>query len=227
MQGYDADLVIWDSHPLALGATPVQVFVDGLPQLHEPVIITKPQAFQNAPKVPNFDDEAQKVVEYDGLPDLTVHKSAGNSNTVFTNVKSIHVIQNGVVEPLFWAQEDTGFANVIVRDGSIVCYGAQDSCSSFDAADNEIAIDLHGGSISPGLVSYGCALGIEDIVLEPSTTDGDLFDPLKKDSPRIIGGSSSIIRAVDGLQFGTRHALQAYRSGVGPVSSQPAFLDHR
>ncbi|OAD08016.1 hypothetical protein MUCCIDRAFT_129278, partial [Mucor lusitanicus CBS 277.49] len=29
--GYDADLVIWDRDPLALGATPLQVFVDGVP----------------------------------------------------------------------------------------------------------------------------------------------------------------------------------------------------
>ena len=29
--GYDADVVLWDSHPLALGATPIQVFIDGVP----------------------------------------------------------------------------------------------------------------------------------------------------------------------------------------------------
>jgi len=27
--GYDADLVLWDEHPLRLGATPVQVWIDG------------------------------------------------------------------------------------------------------------------------------------------------------------------------------------------------------
>src|ERR1700734_3270270 len=28
--GYDADIVLWDSHPLALGAAPIQVFIDGI-----------------------------------------------------------------------------------------------------------------------------------------------------------------------------------------------------
>ncbi|PNY25533.1 Uncharacterized protein TCAP_04526 [Tolypocladium capitatum] len=33
--GYDADVVVWDSHPLSVGATPLQVFVDGIPQLDD------------------------------------------------------------------------------------------------------------------------------------------------------------------------------------------------
>lgn len=27
--GYDADIVVWDSHPLSIGATPLQVYIDG------------------------------------------------------------------------------------------------------------------------------------------------------------------------------------------------------
>ncbi|KJA29058.1 hypothetical protein HYPSUDRAFT_211640 [Hypholoma sublateritium FD-334 SS-4] len=214
-QGYDADLVIWDSHPLALGATPVQVFVDGIPQIWEPVIVPKPQSFQNAPKVPNFDNEAKKAVEYEGLPDLSIEKGPVKVNTVFTNVNSMHVIQNGVVHQLFSLQEAAENVTVFVREGSIVCYGGQDTCATYiDNSDDNITIDLEGGSIAPGLISYGCGLGLEDIILEPSTTDGLLFDPLNKDPPRIVGGSTNLIRAVDGLQFGTRHALQAYRAGV-------------
>lgn len=33
--GYDADIVVWDAHPLSLGATPLQVFIDGVPQLDD------------------------------------------------------------------------------------------------------------------------------------------------------------------------------------------------
>ena len=60
--GWDADLVIWDSHPLSLGATPKQVIIDGIPQLPTPYIVEKPDAFQVAPKVPNFDKEAKETV---------------------------------------------------------------------------------------------------------------------------------------------------------------------
>jgi imidazolonepropionase-like amidohydrolase len=34
-EGYDADVVIWDRSPLALGAAPLQVFVDGVPLFDE------------------------------------------------------------------------------------------------------------------------------------------------------------------------------------------------
>ncbi|KAJ8496327.1 hypothetical protein ONZ45_g12505 [Pleurotus djamor] len=63
-QGWDADLVLWDSHPLALGATPIQVFIDGIPQLDNPFNVQKPASFQHSPKVPNFDDEAEAAIHY-------------------------------------------------------------------------------------------------------------------------------------------------------------------
>ncbi len=61
---------MWDSHPLALGATPTQVFVDGIPQLRSPVQANKPTNFQKLPKVPKFDREAAAAVKYDGHPPL-------------------------------------------------------------------------------------------------------------------------------------------------------------
>ena len=60
--GWDADLVIWDSHPLALGATPIQVIIDGIPQLPARFVVEKPHSFQVVPKVPNFDKEANSTV---------------------------------------------------------------------------------------------------------------------------------------------------------------------
>ena len=29
--GYDADIVVWDSHPFDIGATPLEVYIDGIP----------------------------------------------------------------------------------------------------------------------------------------------------------------------------------------------------
>lgn len=60
--GWDADLVIWDSHPLNLGATPTQVIIDGIPQFSTQFAVQKSQSFQVAPKVPNFDKETQETV---------------------------------------------------------------------------------------------------------------------------------------------------------------------
>lgn len=30
------DIIVYDSHPMALGATPLQVFIDGVPQIPSP-----------------------------------------------------------------------------------------------------------------------------------------------------------------------------------------------
>ena len=46
------DFIIWDSHPLALGATPRQVYIDGIPQLEKPQELNKPSKFQTLPKTP-------------------------------------------------------------------------------------------------------------------------------------------------------------------------------
>jgi hypothetical protein len=55
--------VIWDSHPLALGATPTQVFIDGVPQLDGGITSLKPASAQSVPDTPNFDQDAALAVE--------------------------------------------------------------------------------------------------------------------------------------------------------------------
>ena len=48
------------------------------------------------------------------------------------------------------------------------------------SSDNEAKVDenLKGGSLAPGLTSYGFPLGLVKIYLEPSTNDGTALDPL-------------------------------------------------
>ncbi|KAJ6570163.1 carbohydrate esterase family 9 protein [Mycena vulgaris] len=203
------DLVIWDSHPLALGATPSQVFIDGIPQLSDVHVVEKPDTFQHTPPVPNFDKEAQEAVKYEGLPPLEP-TAATTRSVIFVNVRSVFTHAVSGVEQLFSAAGDSTLGMVVAKDGRITCAGV----CSLDVADATV-IDLHGGSISPGLVSFGSPLGLEHIAQEDSTNDGVIYDPLSRNGvPEIVGGDGAIIRAVDGLLFRTRDALLAYRSGV-------------
>jgi hypothetical protein len=202
------DLVIWDSHPLALGATPSQVFIDGIPQLESPHVIHKPTSFQKSPKVPIFDKEASEAVKYEGLPPLRPRKST-TETTIFTNVKSTYIISTGAVHEAFSALNETAFGVVVTRNGSIVCSGTQQTCLTSTALDDTdvTIVDLEGGSISPGFVSFGSPLGLQHIDAEPSTNDGYVYDPLVKAVPKVLGGDTAIIRAVDGLLYGSRDAL--------------------
>lgn len=207
------DLVVWDSHPLALGATPVQVFIDGILQLQSPHIVDKPDTFQKIPKVPNFDEEARQAVEYEGLQPLSPAKTFHNATVIFKNVKSIHHVNYKSMEELQTSADNLGSTTVVTRNGSIVCHGTDEECMEYSLDDTMMkVVDLEGGSISPGLVSFGYPLGLVNIQMEPSTNDGSVHDTLLQTIPKFFGGSSSIIRAIDGLQFGTRNALYVLHS---------------
>ncbi|KAG5648505.1 hypothetical protein DXG03_003116 [Asterophora parasitica] len=212
VMGMGHHLVIWDSHPLALGATPSQVFIDGIPQLESPHVAQKPQNYNDLPKVPNFDKEAVEAVKYEGLPPLAPKKATGDV-VVFTNVRSVYKRTADAVKLLFASETELGVA--VAQNGSLVCSGVHVDClTALDGAADATFVDLEGGSIAPGLVSFGSPLGLNHIQAEDSTNDGDVFDPLVKGVPKILGGDTAIVRAVDGLLFGSRDAYLAYRVGV-------------
>ncbi|KAH7927128.1 carbohydrate esterase family 9 protein [Leucogyrophana mollusca] len=220
-EGWDADIVIWDSHPLALGATPSQVFIDGIPQLKLAHMVMKPGSFQAVPKVPNFDKEAAAAVEYEGLPPLGTTK-APSAHVLFTNVNSLVYRDDGDIHEVALAST-SGLGIVLVRDGVVECSGAEARCTdALLAAPSVEIIDLKGGSISPALVSFGSPLGTEEIASEDSTNDGLVYDPFISKVPDIVGGDQTLIRAVDGLAFGTRNALLAYRAGVTSAITAPS-----
>jgi hypothetical protein len=255
-RGYDADVVLWDTHPLSLGATPIQVWIDQIPQLpvnHSNVITNKPEGFQQLPKTPNWEKERKEVVEWDGLPPLDgrPEKERTLSRVRFVGVRSMWTrdLKNSgtstsdrearvALRSLFGETgsgvEEKGNWSVLVEGGQIICYEREAeglcACCSREEFD-EVVINLEGGSISPGLTSFGSPLGLVEIRLEPSTNDGDVWDPLTDgDLPPILqspnsdldsGGSASITRAVDGLTFGGRNTLLAYRAGVTKSITPP------
>src|ERR1700744_2438695 len=99
------DLVVWDSHPLALGATPIQVFIDGIPQLDAPHVVSKSDTFQDLPKVPNFDREAEEAIAFEGLPPLLPER-ASTDFVLFTGVRSVVLPSRNDLAEVFSAQGD-------------------------------------------------------------------------------------------------------------------------
>ncbi|KAH9948084.1 hypothetical protein B0H21DRAFT_848524 [Amylocystis lapponica] len=199
--GYDADLVIWDSHPLSLGATPAQVIIDGILQFPAPYAVAKPPSHQAAPHTPDFTREAAETVEHEGLPPLAPRLSTAGT-VVFTGVADV------------WARTTNISSEPITNT----------------LADMPLASSSSpAGASSPGLTVFTSSLGLEEIVLEPSTRDGPVLDPLAHTPPSVAGGAGYLPRALDGLQFASRTALLAYRSGVttgvsAPIRGPYAFL---
>jgi imidazolonepropionase-like amidohydrolase len=174
LPGYDADLVIWDSHPLALGATPKQVFIDGIAQLSHPHVIEKPSSFQKQPVTPNFDEEAKETLKYDGLPPLEPKKTHGY--VAFVNFSKVFRRQGTKVALVFDADSHELQANamLLAKDGKIECtsYEAdtEDCVKQIHSLQGELeVIDLEGGALAPGLVSFGSPLGLQEIQGEITT----------------------------------------------------------
>ena len=208
------DIVIWDSHPLALAAIPVQVYIDGIPQLKGTITSIKPTAFQHPPNVPDFTKERKETVEWEGLPPLAPKESKKlviSSDILFVNVSKVferRMINGKAVIRRNKAtvnMSSGGRFTVLVRSGRIVCIGSSnDACSSSEDASVDV-VNLEGGVLAPGFTSFGSPLGLVEIRLEPSTNDGVVLDSLSGGDLKILEGEA--IRAVDGLQFGGRNTL--------------------
>ncbi|KAH9899532.1 composite domain of metallo-dependent hydrolase [Cubamyces lactineus] len=235
-EGADADVVLWDSHPLQLGATPRKVWVDGILQVgndsdHVRIGLgkTSPE-WLDPPQVPNFDVEREAAIKYEGLAPLVPQKVV-TGRVALRNVKEVFLRQSGdeagVVVSHFGLDgtANAGVTHVTVDRGRVTCVGPV--CEG-EGRNAEVVVDLRGGTIAPGMMAFGSALGVEEIESEPSTGDGVLFDPFKGDVPSIMGDYGGLTRVDDALLFGTRNALVAHRAGVTYATTSfvqsPLFL---
>ncbi|KAJ7044508.1 carbohydrate esterase family 9 protein [Mycena alexandri] len=215
----DADVVLWDSNPLQMGATPIRVWIDGQLQIPLPPrsdrngpiqvgVGKEGEHWSQFPPVPNWDAERKQAIEFEGLPPLTTEKPG---KVVFNNVREVW---DGRLQQV--RRSDSNLVNVAVENGRIRCIGV---CPE-DAFDADAYVDLNGGAIVPGMMTFGSPLGLEEIRSEPSTGDGPPFDAFREKIPGILDDPGAVVSAMDALMFGTRNALMAYRSGVttGTVS---------
>lgn len=182
--GMDADLVIWQKHPLSLGAHPLQVYIDGIAQIKN----VDPEEWPEQGEPLKFKESPELVV-----PKAKDACSKDAKDAVFTGIKKIIREEGEEVSP-------KGELVVVVRNGEVVCSGL---CRRYSNKDVPV-YDLGGeGVVLPSLLSVGTNfLGLLEIPLEQTTGDGTLnLLPV-------------MINAADGLKFGGHHMDEAYKSGV-------------
>ncbi|KAG9243939.1 amidohydrolase [Calycina marina] len=149
--GFDADIVVWDSDPLSVGAAPIQIWIDGSAQYEDAFILDKPDS---QPIVPNADLAAEIKEDAAIMHDV-----------IFTGVSQIMISGS---EKTFAINEH---ANVIVRGGKIVCTGACDAEMATTKHDEIIA--LKNGHITSPFVGFGSLIGLSEIEAESTTANGD------------------------------------------------------
>jgi imidazolonepropionase-like amidohydrolase len=149
-EGFDADIVVWDSDPLSVGAAPLQVWIDGAPQFKNPVELKKPEPVPIKPD-PKLQEEMVK---------------AELANVVFTNITHNWVDETTMTDAM----------SVIVTDGIITCLGPCHSDIVTAESKGFPVISLQNGYFTPSFTAFGSSLGLLEIDAERDTQDGGYND---------------------------------------------------
>lgn len=209
--GFDADVVVWDSDPLSLGASPVQVFIDGTPQLKDVADSTKPltspMEILYESKIP------EKRTDID---DLVI---TGISNILLPGFE--HLSKNGAA------------LTIAISGGSIVCTG---ECTS-ELATAVNVMHLDDGHIAPALTAFGSLLGLEEIAAEDDTSDGEndqssfsaAIDGLMLEGKNLDAAySHGVTRAISAPKFGGdghKGISVGFRLGASHALERDAVFD--
>lgn len=197
--GYDADIVVWDSDPLSVGAAPLQVWIDGTAQYDDPFELQKPL---RAPIVPDL--SLNTTSEETGQP----------QNAIFTGITNVLLPTN---KKEVFAETDAPL-NVVVVNGKITCVGACKAEVSAATAEGIKTIHLKDGYLTPSFTAFGSTLGLNAIDAETSTDDGNnvkVFsrgaDGLAFDTKKLrVAHAYGITRAITSPKFtggGTHHGV--------------------
>lgn len=151
--GFDADIVVWDSDPLSIGATPVQVWIDGTSQFPHAIVLNKPVS---EPMVPN--EELSAIIPEE--PSIF-------TDIIFTGVSKIMI--PGSEQVLAYGES----LNVVVLGGKIVCTGVCRSDVENASSTGIKSIQMKNGYLSPSFVAFGSDLGLVEIMQEAATQNGE------------------------------------------------------
>jgi imidazolonepropionase-like amidohydrolase len=160
--GYDADLVVWDSHPLSVGATPLQVYIDGKATLAGGI-----GGLRRTQNEVDRSREKPKMRAETAAPDIKGFCSRSHA-------ESENIVITGISHSYLHSPHIKGSSGnnltMVIRSGEITCLGPLEECMSI-ASDADM-IALQDGYVLPGLTAISTSLGLTEIGSEDSTGDG-------------------------------------------------------
>ncbi|KAL3452023.1 hypothetical protein BJX65DRAFT_320790 [Aspergillus insuetus] len=173
--GYDADIVIWNDHPLQVGATPVEVFIDGRPLF---------QGLDNAvgqTATGSFDKESgvsaapavRPFLEPEEQSEICSRIRESQGPVLLTGIQKA-LVDHPTIETDDNGQEHTELLVYLINSSGDSCISIKSTCLAdyHPSSSNITEIPLKNGYITPGLIAFGSNLGIQDIPSEPSSGDG-------------------------------------------------------
>jgi imidazolonepropionase-like amidohydrolase len=206
-QGYDADIVVWDSHPLSVGATPLQVYIDGRATLDEVKVVESssriiPERRRNQQKPMMRTKLAEDV-----KADLCHQVKAILGKTVITGITKSYL-----QSPSKGASIERNFT-LVLEGSKVLCFDSPQNCLS--SAEHGVVTNLENGHVLPGLTAVSGSLGLVEISSEDGTGDGrisqkgDLMNP------------EDLVYAKHGVHLEGRGFDRARIAGITRVISPP------
>ncbi|KAI1372142.1 amidohydrolase [Hypoxylon crocopeplum] len=148
--GFDADIVVWDSDPLSVGAAPVQVWIDGTAQFDHPVELEKPFVLPSSPpEVP-----------------VTAKETVTSTNVVFTGVSK------SFLSPELRQDSHGQNSTVVISSGKITCLGTCQAELEVASKSGTKIIHLQDGYLTKPFTVFGSTLGLNAIDAERDTDNG-------------------------------------------------------
>ncbi|KAI9019283.1 hypothetical protein CLU79DRAFT_759500 [Phycomyces nitens] len=231
--GMDADIVIWERHPLRLGARPQKVFIDGaemnfkaswaknVDEVQDPSWVDSLETTvetitkkEDKSWLPPFSTSTMKLEDH-GLNNPTkFDKACGPKVDTFV-MRNISRLYLGPDET-FDATLASRRIGLVVKDGVVVCAGIECDREHFEWPKSSPVFEMGGAVIIPGIISAGEPLGLSEIQAEASTQDG-----IAKNDVSDSKLAQTVVRAVDGIKLNGLHLQKAFKAGVTTAISQP------
>ncbi|KAM3066376.1 hypothetical protein ACMFMG_003117 [Clarireedia jacksonii] len=163
--GYDADIVVWNAHPLLAGAVPVQVYIDGKPTL-DPKKVVETTKLNWADGSPLNNPVVRKLPTAEEVQSLCQPAKDATQKLVIKGIRRSYLGEHQR------GQKTTDKLTLVIKDGKKVCLDSEENCAI--ASGGGLVIELENGSVLPGLVAVSPSLGLAEITTDPKATDGSL-----------------------------------------------------
>ncbi|KAJ6785803.1 hypothetical protein PWT90_06936 [Aphanocladium album] len=227
--GYDADIVVWDDHPLNRGATPLQVFIDGIAQLNDTTVEKSTGSSWTGISTSSKPRQVSPQLRYeleDKIRNETCQTVMGaNGNIIIAGVSRVFLQDYPELAATTSATEP-GQIQVILREGKIVCAGTSEQCKGYradiEARQGYAAVHLTNGHVAPGMSALTNSLGAREIATDPSTGDGNAAGQKITDPESVTYAKYAAL--LDGKNFARARLGGITRAITAPVLDGPAFV---
>ncbi|KAK4173338.1 hypothetical protein QBC36DRAFT_293504 [Triangularia setosa] len=212
--GYDADVVVWDSDPLSVGAAPVQVWIDGTVQFKDPVELDKP--------VVDFIVPNEDLTYIPGGPRIQADE------VVFTGVTHV-LLDKTQTDRKLNGQAITA----VFSKGKFTCLGDCEAERQAAVKANIPVIHLKNGYLTESFTAFGSKIGLNAIDAEDDTDngpnpttfvraeDGLVFDNQKLNASYTYG----VTKAITAPSF--RGGFSHHGTSVGFLTGAKTAVGHR